>query len=325
MQPWWTLGLNAIPVLQSWGESWIAAMKVFSFLGSEQVYMFILPAVLWCLDAQLGVRLGVLLLSSGWLNSVVKLAAGLPRPYWYAQDVAPLAAETSYGLPSGHAQTTTAVYGGLATSRRGRWLVPLTLLLLFLIGLSRLVLGVHFAVDVVVGWIIGAAVLWAVVRLEVRFLNLLRRLAPAVRLSLPLLASLVMVGIGFLARSAALERALPADWVMNAMRADPHGPLLEPRGAADLLNSAGALFGFGTGAVLLGAWGRFTGRGRGWTLIGRFALGVTGSLLFYYGLRVILPTGDTLVAYLARYLRYAAVGFWLSYLAPRVFVWARLA
>jgi membrane-associated phospholipid phosphatase len=325
MEAWWTLGLSAIPVLQSWGETWIAAMKAFSFLGSEQVYMFILPAVLWCLDAQLGIRLGILLLGSGWLNSVLKLAVGLPRPYWISQEVTPLASETSYGLPSGHAQTTTAVYGGVATGRGGRWLIPLTLLLLFLIGLSRLVLGVHFAADVVVGWIIGAALLWLVVRFEVPCLNLMRRLSPGVRLVLPLVVSLVMVAVGFLVRSAALDRALPAEWVMNAMRADPHGPLLEPRGAADLLNSAGALFGFGTGAILLGAWGRFTGRGRGWTLIGRFALGVAGTLLLYYGLRMILPTGDTMAAYLARYARYAAVGFWLSYLAPRIFVWARLA
>src|SRR3990170_8206869 len=121
MEAWWTWGLHFIPVLQGWGAAWIEAMKALSLLGNEQVYMFVLPAVLWCVDARVGIRLGVLLLSSGWLNSVLKLAAGLPRPYWVSQDVSPLAAETSYGLPSGHAQTTTAVYGGLARRARPGW------------------------------------------------------------------------------------------------------------------------------------------------------------------------------------------------------------
>lgn len=325
MEAWWTWGLHFIPVLQAWGGAWIEAMKALSFLGSEQVYMFVLPAVLWCVDARLGIRLGVLLLGSGWLNSVLKLAAGLPRPYWVSQDVSPLAAETSYGLPSGHAQTTTAVYGGLARSARRAWVLAGTAALLLLIGVSRVALGVHFPFDVLAGWLIGLVLLWLVIRLEAPALGLLRRLGYGLRLSLPFLLSLVMLSVGLVARSAALDRMLPQEWVMNAMRADPHAAPLDPRTAADLLNSTGALFGFGTGAILLSAWGRFTGRGRGWNLLGRFALGVAGSVVLYYGLRLILPTGDTLIAYVARYARYAAVGFWLSYLAPRVFVWARLA
>src|SRR3990172_6450388 len=137
MEAWWTWGLHFIPVLQSWGPAWIEAMKALSFLGSEQAYLFVMPAFLWCVDARLGVRLGVLLLGSGWLNSVLKLTAGLPRPYWVSQDVAPLAAETSYGLPSGHAQTTTAVYGGLARNTRQGWVLAGTAALLLLIGVSR--------------------------------------------------------------------------------------------------------------------------------------------------------------------------------------------
>jgi membrane-associated phospholipid phosphatase len=325
MNTWWTWGLHFISVLQGWGSAWTEAMMALSFLGSEQVYMFVLPAVLWCVDARLGIRLGLALLGSGWLNSVLKLAAGLPRPYWVSQDVSPLASETSYGMPSGHAQTTTAVYGTLARGARRPWILAGIVALLLLIGLSRLALGVHFPLDVLAGWLVGLGLLWLVIRLEAPALGWLRRLKFGLRLSLPFLLSLVMLLIGLWARSAALDRMLPQEWVMNAMRADPHAPPLDPRTMTDLLNATGAFFGFGTGAILLGAWGRFDGRGRGWNLLGRFALGLVGSVLFYYGLKVILPSGDTIVAYVARYARYAAVGFWLSYLAPRAFVWSRLA
>jgi hypothetical protein len=54
-------------------------------------------------------------------------------------------------------------------------------------------------------------------------------------------------------------------------------------------------------------------------------VGVAGTVVLYYGLRAILPSGEDLAGYLARYVRYAAVGVWLSYLAPRLFVRLRLA
>lgn len=325
MGEWWAWGLNAIPALQSWGAAWIAVMRGVSLLGTEQIYMFALPAILWCVDAQLGIRIGFLLLSSGWLNSALKLAAALPRPYWVSHDVAPLAVEASYGLPSGHAQTTTAVYGGLASSLRRRWLTVAVSILLFLIGLSRLVLGVHFAADVLAGWLIGGLILWVFLRFEPLVLSRLFGLGRGLRLALPFLVSLVMVSVGFAARASALGQMLPQEWVMNAMRADPHGPMLEPRAAADILNPAATFFGFGLGALLLAEWGRFDGRGPAWNRIGRFAVGVAGTVVLYYGLRAILPSGEDLAGYLARYARYAAVGVWLSYLAPRLFVRLRLA
>jgi membrane-associated phospholipid phosphatase len=77
----------------------------------------------------------------------------------------PLATESSYSFPSGHASVSLAVYGTLGfiaarhlRDRRAQIaaLVGATTLAL-LIGFSRLYLGVHFLTDVVAGFSLGLA------------------------------------------------------------------------------------------------------------------------------------------------------------------------
>lgn len=73
-----------------------------------------------------------------------------------------------FGFPSGHATGSTVVYGGLALlldigSRWQRALAAGTVVVL--VGLSRVILGVHYAVDVLAGFLVGgcylATVYWA--------------------------------------------------------------------------------------------------------------------------------------------------------------------
>ena len=69
---------------------------------------------------------------------------------------------SGYGFPSGHAIGTTVVYGGLALvagigTRRARWAVAGTAIAL--VSHSRVVLGVHYFVDVLVGIAVGLAFL----------------------------------------------------------------------------------------------------------------------------------------------------------------------
>jgi hypothetical protein len=68
-----------------------------------------------------------------------------------------------YGFPSGHALGTTVAYGGAAVlldvwDRRRRTVAAGVVVVL--VALSRLVLGVHYLVDVVVGVAVGLVLLW---------------------------------------------------------------------------------------------------------------------------------------------------------------------
>ena len=92
----------------------------------------------------------------------------------------------------------------------------------------------------------------------------------------------------------------------------------------DSVTAAGTLLGLAIGAVLLVDWGNFKPRGKFGVLLARYVIGLIGLLALYLGLSAIFPRGQTLMAYVLRYIRYAALGFWVAYLAPRVFDWLRL-
>jgi hypothetical protein len=80
----------------------------------------------------------------------------------------------------------------------------------------------------------------------------------------------------------------------------------------------------GNGGALLLDWGKFR-TNVGWPKrIGRYILGVIGLLALYLGLSAIFPSGETLIAAIFRYVRYALIGFWVMYLAPRLFNFVRL-
>jgi membrane-associated phospholipid phosphatase len=100
--------------------------------------------------------LGAQVLSTG-----MKLGFRRERPFFPD----PLATESTFSFPSGHALVSLAVYGSIAlllarrieSPRRRALLLGGTALLLVAIGFSRLYLGVHFLSDVLAGYAAGAA------------------------------------------------------------------------------------------------------------------------------------------------------------------------
>ena len=153
------LGIQWILALQSIGSWANGPMQFFTFLGNENFFIFVAPAFFWCIDAGLGIRLGLLIIASSNLNLAFKLAFTGPRPFWIDPRVKVFAAETTFGLPSGHAQNAVVMWGYLATRVRKGWFWLLALFLILMIGLSRVYNGVHFPSDVAVGWLLGALLL----------------------------------------------------------------------------------------------------------------------------------------------------------------------
>ncbi len=103
----------------------------------------------------------------------LKLGFERERPFF----ADPLATESTYSFPSGHASVSLAVYGTLGyiaarhLGTRSRQLLVLAAAsaLVLLIGFSRIYLGVHFLSDVVAGFSLGLAwVALCVVLLELR-------------------------------------------------------------------------------------------------------------------------------------------------------------
>lgn len=158
------LDLAWIIAFQALGDWLVTPMRFFSFLGTEEFYILIMPILYWCLDASLGIRVGTIMLLSSGLNFIFKLPFTSPRPYWVSAEVKALWAEYSFGLPSGHAQQAIAVWGSIAAYLRRGWAWAIALFLMLLIGLSRAYLGAHFLQDVFAGWLIGGLLLWLFLR-----------------------------------------------------------------------------------------------------------------------------------------------------------------
>lgn len=318
-------GISIILYLQNLGDWLVAPMQFFSFLGTEEFYLFVAPAVYWCLSAAIGLRVGLSLMISGTLNSFFKIGLHGPRPFWFDTRVRALASETSFGIPSGHAQHAVVVWGALAASLRRRWAWFGAGLMAFFIGLSRLVLGVHFLSDVVLGWLIGLLLLWAVLRLERPVLAWLASLNLTQKLGAILTASLVLMLPGFLARASLGAWQVPTAWLENALRALPSEPQPDPLALSGLISNAGVFFGLAAGAVVLNKFGGFDASGPWWQRLLRFPIGLLGVILLWMGLGSLFPDGEYLWAYLLRYLRYALVGLWVSALAPWSFMRLGLA
>lgn len=95
------------------------------------------------------------------LSSGMKLGFRRDRPFFPD----PLATESTFSFPSGHAMVSLAVYGAIAlvlarrlsTNGRRALLVAGVVVLVLAIGFSRLYLGVHFLSDVLGGYAAGLA------------------------------------------------------------------------------------------------------------------------------------------------------------------------
>lgn len=311
-------GIVIIQALQGLGDWLQAPMFFFTTLGNELFYILALPVLYWCVNLELGLRVGIALMVSSALNGLLKLWFGEPRPYWYSPVVRALSAESYYGLPSGHAQNAVVVWGMLAAFVRRRWMWVSAVALMILIGVSRVYLAVHFPSDVVGGWLIGLVILATLLRFEPPVLTWFRSMGVRRRILLLLLATVSLVVVGGLA--ADRVGPLPPDWVQNAMQVFPEEAPIQPFSLDGVITAAGVLFGLVTGAVLMEEAGGFSPFGPLRMRTARYLIGIGGLLIVWAGLGAWFPDGGSAWAYVLRFVRYSLVGLWVMYIGPIVFV-----
>jgi len=109
-----------------------------------------------------GIVFGVAALGAAGLNVLLKEVFGRSRPALWDRIM-----DIQYSsFPSGHAMVSLVIYGlgGYLLATRSRYrsdfIIALTVLLICLIGLSRLYLGVHWPTDVIAGY--AAGLVWLV-------------------------------------------------------------------------------------------------------------------------------------------------------------------
>ena len=144
-------------------------MMGFSFLGSVAVVttlcLVAICVFLYFRQARAAALLAVTMAGMAALDVALKLAFHRPRPVAYFGPT-----PTTYSFPSGHAMGSVCFYGVLAAilaararGKGAKWCIWTgAVLLIGMIGYSRIYLGVHYPSDVIAGYCAGAVWVGAV-------------------------------------------------------------------------------------------------------------------------------------------------------------------
>jgi len=170
-------GIGGVEVIQELLPEWVALVAaVLTQLGDAWFLSLLLLALYWTgREADDVLLVGGLYLAAVGVYRTLKYSFGLPRPNetLLEPELVPgllrpfyeaTAFATSYGFPSGHATSAATVYVGLAAAlavgtRRRRYAAAG--LLVAVVSLTRVVLGLHYLVDVVVGALLGVGLVSA--------------------------------------------------------------------------------------------------------------------------------------------------------------------
>ncbi|ABM80656.1 phosphatase PAP2 family protein [Hyperthermus butylicus] len=204
----------------------VAVCKVSSLLGEEALYMLVGLLIYTLGPSGFGLRLVASLVSVSSIVVALKVGLGMPRPpreHWLVEASGP-------GFPSGHAALSTAFWLVIAFYTRSPVLTAVGVLHVAAVSYSRVVLGVHYPVDVV-GGILVAVALCVLCMLFWRRLDTLEYVSLAAAASTPLAGyaaatsptymsavKLLGIDVGLLAAGLLL---LPAkNWVLPVLEND---------------------------------------------------------------------------------------------------------
>ena len=224
--------------------------------------------------------------------------------------------ESTFGIPSGHAQNSMAIWGTIAAGLNRRWAWILAIGLALLVGFSRLYLGVHFVQDVLLGWLIGLILLFVFLRLWDPVAAWLKQKTLGQQVTIAFLTSLLMIAAGVIFILPMNAYVFPAEWADNALRA---GPVPDPVSIEGVFTSAGILFGLAAGVARIEAQGGYQASGPLEKRALRYVIGLIGVMILWFGLGQVFPDGETVIPLVLRYLRYALVGYWITAGAPWLF------
>ncbi len=298
------LGMDIMLWFQSWRTDLVSTLfQPLNYAGTETFFLILITIVYWTGNKNFGRRLTIVFLISAWFNAFFKEWWKRPRPFQVSEKLKSAYPVDGYGLPSGHTQTATTFGSFILLGVRKRWATVLLVLYIFLTGISRMVHGVHFPQDVLLGWIIGILIIVVFIFLEAKFSRFFAEITSGQIIILTLMTFVIMLGLSF--------------WT------DPN-----LHGIGSLVTPAAVLVGAIPGFFIESKQVRFTTAGSFRQKCLRYLVGICIALLLKSGLKPLLEIINTHSLYMEafiRFIRYFALGLWVSLGAPWLFVKTRLA
>ncbi len=307
------IAMEIILWFQSWRMDWITKLFIpFHYFAHEYTFMFIIPLIYWNIDKNLGRKISILFLFSVWVNNFTKNIWKRPRPFQIpGSKIIPEVVETSYGLPSGHTMAAATFFVYLSAVLKKRWFVVVSAVFIFLMMVSRMIHGVHFPQDVIIGLLLSLVMVFGFYKFEPSVSQWISKQ----KIYIPLLISALVVIMMFL--------------LFPLFNGDME------KGLETALTTTGTLFGGLTGFTLELRFLQFSTNGSRIRKLFRFLTGIAGIVVIYFGLKLLFSAilggiyGEeahgTLLFSAFRFLRYSALGLWFSWGAPFLFIKTGLA
>lgn len=164
------MDLFILKVIQSIHSPFLDAFFITATrMGEDLFYLPLIAWIYWCVHRENGIRIGLAFFFSAVINGLLKGFIARPRPIGYPE-VRTIYAQTAGGssFPSGHTQGVSVFWRSAAIHLRHPMVGITGVAVVFLVGLSRIYLGVHWPSDVLGGLVIGVLVAEAFGWLEQR-------------------------------------------------------------------------------------------------------------------------------------------------------------
>jgi undecaprenyl-diphosphatase len=250
-------------------------------LGEEELIIVVICIAYWCINKMFAYKTGTIFFLSGLTVQCAKIAFRIPRPWVLDSSFNPVESAkiraSGYSFPSGHTQSGSALFGSLGAQFKQVYLKIIFFVIIFLIGFSRMYLGVHTLKDVATSIILTLVVVFLTYKF---FKGDMRNKKRLLALSL----FIILYAVSGIVYAFVLYS--------NA--------LIEQNFVVDYLKAAGAAVGFAVAMYIENVYIRFSVKTKN---IGMQALkvlfGVIGVFLFLEGLKFII--GTSMVADTIRY------------------------
>ncbi|MFX1561751.1 MAG: phosphatase PAP2 family protein [Promethearchaeota archaeon] len=268
---------------------------LLDMLSSDIVYVGLLGIIYWCINKREGKIAVNLLMFSMFFNILLKYAFHMERPpTTYREGDYKL--DTSYGFPSGAAQTSATFWGWASVKLRRWWVWLAGIFFVIITALARMGLGMHWLGDVVGGILIGIIIVTMAFFLVPFFLERWEKMSQVLQDWLLPIMALIFFAI-----------------FSAAYLVVPYFP------TENIAVSMGVVFGFGVGATLEAHYINFETDVPRNTKIIRAILGLIIAIVLYYAFSFVFELLVINEIFVFRFIKYIIVGFAGAFLVPLIF------
>lgn len=274
--------------------------EIISMLGEIAVPLIVLMILLWCVSRKKAFAIASSLMTALIVSQTLKAIFRVPRPFQVYPDKirgGRLSTATGYSFPSGHSTTSGAFYSALIMTVWKKWATLIFIIPIILVPVSRMILGVHWPLDVTAGTIIGLIAGFGMTYLMLRLYDMRK----------PFLIFTFIIGL----------LATIASIVLTILLSTTD---IDPVAFEDLMSTVTI-----TGSMFLGFYlerktvGSIPEEGSIGKKIARFIIGVISTLVIVV-LISLIPAPEAFTSFAI----YFMIGLWCIYIYPLIAVKTRL-